>query len=132
MPGATVLAGKSTLNHLEHAPVGGPGRYSKVGHDDGAIEGLFVDLFLEAHDRSPGGSIRPRPTIRCSAIDGVGSFYSYYDCYVRLLRRHLLCAMLGRSNIDAEAGGGGGAVAGALAWGGLSWWGRMPASPARR
>ena len=42
------LAGKSTLNRLEHAPFG-PSRYHKIGHDGTAIEGLFVDLFLEAH-----------------------------------------------------------------------------------
>src|SRR5215216_5797843 len=46
------LAGKSTLNRLEHAPAGEPGRYHRIGHDGGAIEALFVDLFLEAH-RSP-------------------------------------------------------------------------------
>src|SRR3712207_6107354 len=38
------LAGKSTLNRLEHAPAGEPGRYHRVGHDGGAIEALFVDL----------------------------------------------------------------------------------------
>jgi hypothetical protein len=47
------LAGKSTLNRLEHAPSGGPGRYHKIGHDATAVERLFVDLFLEAHARAP-------------------------------------------------------------------------------
>jgi hypothetical protein len=46
------LAGKSTLNRLEHAPSGEPGRYHRIGHGTAAIEALFVDLFLEAH-RSP-------------------------------------------------------------------------------
>jgi hypothetical protein len=46
------LAGKSTLNRLEHAPVA-PGRYHKIGHDAVAIEGLFVALFLEAHKTPP-------------------------------------------------------------------------------
>jgi len=46
------LAGKSTLNRLEHAPAG-PSRYHKVGHDGAAIERLFVDLFLEAHRTPP-------------------------------------------------------------------------------
>src|SRR2546430_9262360 len=40
------VAGKSTLNRLEHAPEEGPvfapGRYHKIGHDAGAIEALFV------------------------------------------------------------------------------------------
>jgi hypothetical protein len=46
------LAGKSTLNRLE---LGGaePTRYHKISHDAAAIERLFVDLFLEAHQRAP-------------------------------------------------------------------------------
>jgi hypothetical protein len=46
------LAGKSTLNRLEHAPADAPGRYHRIGHDAGAIEALFVDLFLEAHGKA--------------------------------------------------------------------------------
>jgi hypothetical protein len=46
------LAGKSTLNRLEHAP-STPCRYHKIGHDAAAIEGLFVTLFLEAHKMPP-------------------------------------------------------------------------------
>lgn len=49
----TPLAGKSTLNRLEHAPVGEPGRYHRIGHDAAAIEGVFVDLFLDAHRKAP-------------------------------------------------------------------------------
>jgi hypothetical protein len=47
------LAGKSTLNRLEHAPSGEPSRYHRIGHDGQAIERLFVDIFLEAHARPP-------------------------------------------------------------------------------
>jgi hypothetical protein len=32
------LAGKSTLNRLEHAPADGLSRYHKIGHDEAAIE----------------------------------------------------------------------------------------------
>jgi hypothetical protein len=46
------LAGKSTLNRLEHAP-SEPMRYHKIGHDAPAIEGVFVDRFLEAHQALP-------------------------------------------------------------------------------
>ena len=56
-PRCAPLAGKSTLNRLEHAPQNGApeaGRYHKIAHDGAAIERLFVDLFLEAHGR-PGG-----------------------------------------------------------------------------
>ena len=50
----TPLAGKSTLNRLEHAPgVGKTPRYHKIGHDGPTIETLFVDLFLDAHQRAP-------------------------------------------------------------------------------
>src|SRR5690349_7679393 len=47
------LAGKSTLNRLERSG-GEPTRYYWIGHDAVAIERLFVDLFLEAHQRAPG------------------------------------------------------------------------------
>ncbi len=47
------VAGKSTLNRLELSqPVAT--RYHKISHDPTAIEGLFVDLFLEAHAKAPG------------------------------------------------------------------------------
>ena len=52
-PRCAPLAGKSTLNRLEHAPVGAPGRYHKIGHDGAAIEALFVDLFVEVHTAPP-------------------------------------------------------------------------------
>lgn len=48
-----VLAGKSTLNRLEHAPAGSPGRHHKISYDPAKLEGLFVDLLLEAHPKPP-------------------------------------------------------------------------------
>ena len=45
------LAGKSTLNRLEHAPAGAPTRYHRISHDREAIEGLFVDLYLVSRSR---------------------------------------------------------------------------------
>ena len=51
------VAGKSTLSRLEHAPAEGeayaPARYHKIGHSAGAIEDLFVTLFLEANAEPP-------------------------------------------------------------------------------
>src|SRR5947199_8111363 len=41
------LAGKSTLNRLELSRPE-PTRYHKISYDAAAIEGLFVDLFLDA------------------------------------------------------------------------------------
>jgi hypothetical protein len=104
------LAGKSTLNRLEHAPTE-PARYHKIGHDGAAIEGLFVDLFLEAHKTPPKEII-----LDLDATDDPlhghqegRFFHGYYDCYCYLplyvfCGRHLLAARLRRSNIDASAG----------------------------
>jgi hypothetical protein len=47
------LAGKSTLNRLEHAPRRPDDRYHKIDHDPKALARLFVELFLEAHKRPP-------------------------------------------------------------------------------
>jgi Transposase DDE domain group 1 len=106
------LAGKSTLNRLEHAPGQGKGsRYHKISHDGPAIERLFVDLFLDAHADAPRQII-----LDLDATDDPlhghqegRFFHGYYDsyCYLPLYvfcGRHLLAAKLRRSNIDASAG----------------------------
>src|SRR5919106_2995988 len=46
------LAGKSTLNRLEHAPVERSCCH-KISHDGAAIERLSVALFLKAHKTTP-------------------------------------------------------------------------------
>jgi hypothetical protein len=105
------LAGKSTLNRLEHAPSGDPGRYHKIGHDATAVERLFVDLFLEAHARAPKQIILDLDATD-DPVHGRQEgrfFHGYYDayCYLPLYvfcGRHLLAAKLRRSNIDASAG----------------------------
>ena len=108
--GCAPLAGKSTLNRLEHAPVDGD-RYRKIAHDPDAIEHLFVDLFLEAHAKPPA-----RITLDLDATDDPihgrqegRFFHGYYDgyCYLPLYvfcDDHLLAAKLRRSDIDASAG----------------------------
>jgi hypothetical protein len=110
-PGLAPLAGKSTLNRLEHAPQEGAHRYHRIGHDPAAVEGLFVDLFLDAHDKPPA-----RITLDLDATDDPihGNqegrfFHGYYDgyCYLPLYifcGDHLLAAKLRRANIDASAG----------------------------
>lgn len=109
--GCAALAGKSTLNRLEHAPQGGPGRYHKIGHDPAAIEALFVDLFLEAHRRAPAQIVLDLDATDDPVHgDQEGRFFhGYYDgyCYLPLYvfcGRHLLAARLRRSDIDASAG----------------------------
>jgi Transposase DDE domain group 1 len=104
------LAGKSTLNRLEHAPLT-PSRYHKIDHDAAAIEGLFVDLFLDAH-RTPPEEIVLDLDATDDPLHGHQEgrfFHGYYDgyCYLPLYvfcGRHLLAAKLRRANIDASAG----------------------------
>jgi hypothetical protein len=105
------LAGKSTLNRLEHAPASALDRYHKIGHDPDAIEGLFVELFLEAH-RTPPKELILDLDATDDPLHGHQEgrfFHGYYDCYCYLplyvfCGRHLLAAKLRRSNIDASAG----------------------------
>src|SRR4051795_1674311 len=106
------LAGKSTLNRLEHAPVDAPARYHKIGQDAAAIEAVFVDLFLGAFRAKPPRDIILDLDATDDPIHGHQEgrfFHGYYDCYCYLplyifCGRHLLAAKLRRSNIDASAG----------------------------
>jgi hypothetical protein len=106
------LAGKSTLNRLEHAPAADKRtRYHKIGHADAAIEKLFVELFLDAHDRPPREIVLDLDATDDPLHgDQEGRFFhGYYDCYCYLplyvfCGRHLLAAKLRRSNIDGSAG----------------------------
>src|SRR5215472_7719019 len=104
------LAGKSTLNRLELSREE-PTRYYKISYDAAAIEGLFVDLFLDAHSAPP-----PQITLDLDATDDPlqghqeeRCFHGYYDNYCHLplyvfCGRHLLAAKLRPANIDASAG----------------------------
>src|SRR3712207_1003021 len=104
------LAGKSTLNRLELSRAA-PGRYARISADAGAIEALFVALFLDAHAKAPS-----QITLDLDATDDPlhgrqegRFFHGYYDtyCYLPLYifcGRHLLAAKLRRSNIGAAAG----------------------------
>ncbi len=109
-PGAW-LAGKSTLNRLEHAAKIGRDRHHKLDHDPSAIERLFVDLLLEAHHEVPS-----RIILDLDATDDPvygeqegRHFHGYYDCYCYLplyvfCGRHLLAAKLRPSSVDAADG----------------------------
>jgi hypothetical protein len=104
------VAGKSTLNRLELSRAE-PTRYHKVGYDAAAIEGLFVELFLDAHAAPPEQII-----LDLDATDDPlhghqeeRFFHGYYDnyCYLPLYvfcGRHLLASKLRPANIDASAG----------------------------
>src|SRR5882724_10785814 len=104
------VAGKSTLNRLERSVLE-PTRYHRISHNPFAIRKLFVDLFLEAHERAPAQII-----LDLDATDDPlhghqegRFFHGYYDCYCYLplyvfCGRHLLAAKLRPSDIDASAG----------------------------
>ena len=104
------LAGKSTLNRLEHAPAT-PGRYHRIGHDGRAIERLLVELFLEGHRTAPQEIVLDLDATH-DPLHGRQEgrfFHGYYDCYCYLplyvfCGSQLLAARLRRSNIDASAG----------------------------
>jgi hypothetical protein len=106
------LAGKSTLNRLEHAPGAGKRpRYHKISHDGAAIERLFVELFLDAHAKAPRQIVLDLDATDDPLHgDQEGRFFhGYYDCYCYLplyvfCGRHLLAAKLRPSNIDGSAG----------------------------
>ena len=109
--GCAPLAGKSTLNRLEHAPAGSPTRYHKIGHDGAAIERLFVELFLDAHAVPPEEIVLDLDATD-DPLHGAQEgrfFHGYYGCYCYLplyvfCGDHLLAAKLRRSNIDASTG----------------------------
>ena len=106
-----VLAGKSTLNRLEHAPRTDEDRYRKLSVDEGAMKRLFVSVFLKAHATPP-----KRIILDLDATDDPihgdqegRFFHGYYKCYCYLplyvfCGRELLLAKLRPANIDASAG----------------------------
>ena len=88
-----------------------PTRYHKISYTAAAIEGLFVELFLDAHSAPP-----PQITLDLDATDDPlhghqeeRFFHGYYDtyCYLPLYvfcGRLFLAANLRPANMDASAG----------------------------
>jgi hypothetical protein len=109
------LAGKSTMNRLEHAPGDGGDRYHKIGCDREALQDVFVDVFvdvfLDAHGKAPREIVLDLDAtdVPLHGHQEGRFFHGYYDCYCYLplyvfCGRQLLAAKLRRSNIDASAG----------------------------
>jgi hypothetical protein len=104
------VAGKSTLNRLELSRLQ-PTRYHKISHNPVAIKRLFVELFLEAHERAPSEIILDLDATD-DPVHGEQEgrfFHGYYDCYCYLplyifCGRHLLAAKLRSASVDAAAG----------------------------
>ncbi len=114
------LAGKSTLNRLELTPpeAGPEDRYKRIVVDPEAVERLFVNVFLQAHEQPP-----KRIVLDLDATDDPvhgnqegGFFHGFYGhyCYLPLYifsGEFLLCARLRTARIDGSAGS-----VGELAW----------------
>lgn len=105
------LAGKSTLNRLEHAAKVGADPYHKITHDPAAIERLFVTLMIEAREEPPRQLIIDLDATH-DPIHGEQEgrhFNAFYDCYCYLplyifAGRHLLAAKLRSADKDAADG----------------------------
>ena len=107
------LAGRNTLNRLELTPRGASAdsRYKKIVADQHAIESLFVNVFLQLHQRPP-----KRIVLDLDATDDpvhgnqLGKFFhGYYKSYCFLplyifCGDHLLSAKLRPADIDGAAG----------------------------
>lgn len=107
------LAGKSTLNRLEltRPETAAQSRYKKIVVDGEAVDGVLVDVFLQAFPRAPEEIV-----IDLDATDDPVHgrqegrfFHGYYGhyCYLPLYifcGEYLLCARLRPSDIDASAG----------------------------
>jgi hypothetical protein len=104
------LAGKSTLNRLELSRLQAT-RYHKISHNPIAIKRLFVEQFLEAHERAPRVIVLDLDATD-DPVHGEQEgrfFHGYYDCYCYLplyvfCGPHLLAAKLRPASVDAAAG----------------------------
>jgi len=107
------LAGKSTLNRLEltKAQVGKKERYKKIVLEEGAVDRLLVEVFLESYAEAPAEIVLDLDATD-DPLHGQQEgrfFHGYYGdyCYLPLYifcGEHLLCARLRRSNLDASEG----------------------------
>jgi DDE family transposase len=105
--GEEPLAGKSTLNRLE---LGGekPDRYKKILYQEAAMDGLLVDIFLEAHEQAPEMIVLDLD-VTDLALHGHQQgrfFHGYYDhyCYLPLYifcGPHLLGVRLRQAGDDS-------------------------------
>ena len=107
------LAGKSTLNRLELTKevVDGKERYKKIVMDQGAVDRLLGEVFLEAYDKPPAEIVLDLDATD-DPVHGNQEgrfFHGYYGhyCYLPLYifcGDFLLGARLRPSNMDASAG----------------------------
>lgn len=105
------LAGKSTLNRLEHTPKRHADKYHKIDCDGEKVEALLVDVFLEEHKRPPGKIVLDidNTDITIYGQQEGRFFHGYYAdyCYLPLYvfcGKHLLLAKLRQANVAGSAG----------------------------
>jgi hypothetical protein len=105
------LAGKSTLNRLEHTPRRHAVKYHKIDCDGTRVDALFVDLFIEAHERAPREIVLDldNTDIPLHGEQEGRFFHGHYDgyCYLPLYvfcGRHLLLARQRCANVAGSAG----------------------------
>jgi DDE family transposase len=105
------VAGKSTLNRLEHTPKRDGAKYHKIDCNGDEVDAFLVDVFMETHKRPPRQIVLDvdATDIPLHGHQEGRFFHGYYDnyCYLPLYvfcDRDLLLAKLRRSNIDASAG----------------------------
>ena len=100
------LAGKSTLNRLEHTSRRHASKYHKIDCDDAQVDALLVDLFLEAHERAPREIVLDlyNTDIPLHGEQEGRFFHGYYKQHRYLplyvfCGRHLLLARQRRANV---------------------------------
>ena len=100
------LAGKSTLNRLEHTPRRHASKYHRIDCDGAQVDALLVDLFLEAHRRAPREIVLDldNTDIPLHGMQEGRFYHGYYEeyCYLPLYvfcGRHLLLARQRRANV---------------------------------
>jgi hypothetical protein len=105
------LAGKSTLNRLEHTPRRHGAKYHKIDCDGSRVDALLVDLFLEANERAPKAIVLDLDNTDIPLFGGQeGRFYhGHYEayCYLPLYvfcGRHLLLARQRLAHVAGSAG----------------------------
>ncbi len=105
------LAGKSTLNRLEHTPRRHAAKYHKIDCDGSRVDALLVEFFLEAHERAPREIVLDldNTDIPLHGEQEGRFFHGYYDeyCYLPLYvfcGRHLLLARQRRANVAGSDG----------------------------
>ena len=79
------VIGKSTLNRLELRPRREAAQVAMIDYDAPSLEALFVDIFIDGHERAPRSA---RPRRHQDMIHGrqeAPGFHGYYDSYCYLL-----------------------------------------------